>query len=367
MLTHLSTKFRMESAEDQSLHEPRVALILNRFTRTLTIMYASHASTQVFGITPEEFTGKSFFECIDQNCLQDAVDALERAKENDSIAYLRFQWRDPRPDQVEQQAPPPEPETPLRRSTRISSRAKRKAEEEGQGNGEGSSSQARPTKRRGAIPRGGASSQAGESSTAAAAGNAPSSSVVGGSASATNQVNDAVSNVRRVAPTEVEAVVSCTSDGLVVILRAARPLIPKPLHEMPGGVFASPWAPVPLVPPAEAVSDKAREDNFMEAIREVAVFAWSLRQLGGEVVLPNAEKSPGSESKLQISDGSSSEDVSAVKGAKDEVDESADGPSDPAEVLPPSKKKSKSDAAGSAAKRDEEPKTPKGRRKAGRK
>jgi len=95
----------------------------------------------------------------------------------------------------------------------------------------------------------------------------------------------------RVEITEVEAVVSCTSDGLVVILRRARPLIPKPLHDMPEGVFASPWAPVPLVPPVGGTSVRGRPNDaaFMEAIREVAVFAWSLRELGGEVVVPENE------------------------------------------------------------------------------
>src|SRR6202035_2650967 len=74
----------------------RAALILNRFTRTLTVMYATNAVTSILGITPEQFDGKSFYECIQENCLADAIRCLESAKANDSIAYLRFWHRDPR-------------------------------------------------------------------------------------------------------------------------------------------------------------------------------------------------------------------------------------------------------------------------------
>ena len=38
----------------------------------------------------------SFYYCIAENCLQDAIKCLENAKGNDSIAYLRFWFRDPR-------------------------------------------------------------------------------------------------------------------------------------------------------------------------------------------------------------------------------------------------------------------------------
>ncbi|EWC47199.1 hypothetical protein DRE_03318 [Drechslerella stenobrocha 248] len=290
MLTHLSTKFRMESSPDQGTHEPRVALILNRFTRSLTILYVSHASRSIFGIAPEELTGKSFFECIHESCLQEAVDALERAKGNDSIAYLRFQWRDPINAHIEQQGhqlPQPSPERPLRRSQRISSQTKRKLESRNSGGSEASSS-GRPAKRRGAVPRGegdsspeAGPSRPGPNSVHATIPVPPSEEALEASAVSGSQQ---VGAIGQTGIREAEAVVSCTSDGLVVILRQARPLIPKPLHNVPGGVFASPWAPVPLVPNVAYAPDKSREASFMEAIREVAVFAWSLRQLGGEII-----------------------------------------------------------------------------------
>ncbi|KAF3093613.1 hypothetical protein TWF569_005042 [Orbilia oligospora] len=286
MLTHLSAKFHMGNPDDQGTHEPRVALILNRFTRTLTVLYASHASSSIFGVTPSQLTGKSFFECIHEDCLQEAVDALERAKENDSIAYLRFQWRDPINGTAEEAQTHEHTavDRPLRRSRRISSKCKRKLGADDQNEIGGSSS--RSSKRRAVGSRGeDTPAQQGESSRSRSsvrdaslpAAEAPIGSGVGG-----DTVSDVVA--MPTIPREVEAVVSCTSDGLVVILRQARPLIPKPLHNVPSGIFASPWAPISLVPRIEHLPDKNREASLMEAIQEVAVFAWSLRQLGGEII-----------------------------------------------------------------------------------
>jgi len=96
MLSHLSAKFK-QAADDQT-HEPRAALFLNRFTRTLTIMYTTTGIQRIIGIPNENMTGRSFYYCIAENCLEDAVKCLETAKSNDSIAYLRFWFRDPRQD-----------------------------------------------------------------------------------------------------------------------------------------------------------------------------------------------------------------------------------------------------------------------------
>ncbi|KAK7981688.1 hypothetical protein PG988_003926 [Apiospora saccharicola] len=92
MLEHLSPKFKMPPME----REPRAALILNRFTQTLTVMFATNAVSSILGVSPDQIQGKSFYECIDQNCWADAINCLESAKANDSIAYLRFWYRDPR-------------------------------------------------------------------------------------------------------------------------------------------------------------------------------------------------------------------------------------------------------------------------------
>lgn len=103
MLSHLSAKFAQPAKAQQ--HEPRAALFLNRFTRTLTIMYATSGLQEVIGISAETMRGRSFYYCIAENCLQDAVKCLENAKGNDSVAYLRFWFRDPRQDD---QPPPPD-------------------------------------------------------------------------------------------------------------------------------------------------------------------------------------------------------------------------------------------------------------------
>ncbi|KAF3923194.1 hypothetical protein ABW20_dc0109645 [Dactylellina cionopaga] len=293
MLTHLSTKFRMGNSQDQGTHEPRVALILNRFTRTLTVLYASHATSSIFGIEPDQLIGKSFFECIQENCLQDAVDALERAKENDSIAYLRFRWRDPTNAAPAEEVPQPPPaQRPLRRSQRISSQAKRKLETDDSDGGINSSE--RPSKRRSVVPKGENPEESGPSRVAAG------SSAVEGPVVGTSTASVALAAAEVPPIRDVEAVVSCTSDGLVVILRHARPLIPKPLHNLPNGIFASPWAPVPLVPNLENTPDKSREISFMEAIREVAVFAWSLRQLGGEIIVNSEGEGTTNDSKPDL-------------------------------------------------------------------
>jgi hypothetical protein len=85
------------------MREPRAALFLNRYTRTQLIMYATGGLAEVLGITGEDLRGKSFYYCIHRNCLRDAIRCLENAKANDSIAYLRFWWRDPREDGVDEE------------------------------------------------------------------------------------------------------------------------------------------------------------------------------------------------------------------------------------------------------------------------
>src|SRR2546423_5619941 len=93
MLSYMSNKFSQAQAPHS--HEPRAALFLNRYTRTSTIMFATSGVANVLGIRADHLIGKSFYFCIAENCLSDAVRCLERAKANDSIAYLRFWFRNP--------------------------------------------------------------------------------------------------------------------------------------------------------------------------------------------------------------------------------------------------------------------------------
>ncbi|KAK9381457.1 uncharacterized protein V2V93DRAFT_232866 [Kockiozyma suomiensis] len=184
----LTPKFNhIASSLSSSEHEPRTALILNRASISLPIMYAANSSTQVLEISPSNLTGWSFWDCMNAESLIQAQLAFERAKENDSIAYLRFFWCDPRSHQQ-----------PATRHIR---------------------QQMQPC---------------------------------------SSNFDSSVSACR----TEVEAVVSCSSDGLVIVLRRALPIITLEqamlvkasdlsLHSdrLQGG-FASPWGmPLPFLPP----------------------------------------------------------------------------------------------------------------------
>jgi hypothetical protein len=93
MIDHLAPKFRSNSLARHSLHEPRAALLLNRFSENLPILYATHASQAVLGYNPEETIGRSFYEFIHESDLVAATNVIQRAKGNDSIAYLRLPWK----------------------------------------------------------------------------------------------------------------------------------------------------------------------------------------------------------------------------------------------------------------------------------
>lgn len=268
MLTHLSAKFNSAPAGH---HEPRAALILNRFTRTLTILYATHALGDILNFPADEAVGGSFYECIQENCLQEAVDALERAKENDSIAYLRFQWRDPRQASI--------PEQGNVRQGRLGNR---------QNQGHYPAGGSRSAAVRSWVDRddstgyglGSVSNHDGNSDadmTGDEEQGDEDGSYISGNSTSQSSMSQSSEPIL-----EVEAVVSCTSDGLVVVLRKARPIIPAPHHPpLYHGVFASPWAHAPLVPPPLQipVAGGPPAGDFMDSIRQVAVFAWSLRSI----------------------------------------------------------------------------------------
>ena len=240
MIAHIAPKF--EVAREEADHEARAAIILNRFTRTLTVMYATHSLEDILDVAPEDFIGKSFFECISEDCLDDAIYALESAKENDSIAYLRFVWRNPGGGR-----------SPSGSATEVSDD---EASEDGDGEESGST-------------------DPGNSATI----------------SHTREPNSPALSAQS-PEIEVEAVVSCTSDGLVVILRRATG--PRERH----GYFAAPWANRAHSTPSSSYSSiytgvstsklQPRDQNLMEAITKVAVFAWSLRSLNSDVVTKHA-------------------------------------------------------------------------------
>ncbi|KAI1209876.1 uncharacterized protein F4807DRAFT_76707 [Annulohypoxylon truncatum] len=328
MLEHLSPKFKMQPME----REPRAALILNRFTRTLTVMFATNAVASILGVRPDQVQDKSFYECIAENCLADAIKCLESAKANDSIAYLRFWYRDPRreedfedededEDDGENDEDDEEAEqeqngkladsdviTPdihvyaenamdvdidgvcdlkTKTGTSVSPELSKKIIIDEDSPNELFTSL--PENRR---------HQTSEDACHQNSGSA-------------RRMNGRRSRRRNPIPTfELEAVVSCTSDGLVVVLRKARPPIPS-LHppllpvDFENGLFAAPWSeqPIrpyyppehfytfrpPLLPQYMPLREHVKTaggppiDQLMRSIRDVAVFAWALVGINGNL------------------------------------------------------------------------------------
>jgi hypothetical protein len=305
MLSHLSSKFDL--GPEQQTHEPRAALFLNRFTRTLTVMYATSGIEQIIGISGEEMKGRSFYYCIAPNCLDDAVRCLESAKGNDSIAYMRFFFRDPRQDD-ESEGTTSESEDDIMTDVTGSD-----DEFEGDTGFNESSASYEPNSRslshpsqeqwgsrdRPALP----TTESGDSTHAADTHYA----IFGEHAANRSSVSSARSSPRseyREGPIELEAVISCTSDGLVVCLRRARPLLPGMMPTTQSapynGIYAAPWAAQPIFHPApqqyppyplgalhphmqQAAPSLQFQNAFMQSIRDVAVFAWALTGINGSL------------------------------------------------------------------------------------
>lgn len=281
MLAHLSPKF---STIQAGQHEPRACLILNRFTRALTILYATNILRDILGFPPHQAVGLSFFEFISQGCLQDAVEALDRAKENDSIAYLRFFARDPRVAEAGLHGNHETRNMRQRRSSLPSSRdcgvckirhveAPDELEFDEDANGNDSVMTGNNVEDR-MVDDGDDANDDYEERVHYSSNPHPILRT-----SLSSRVSDAARGP------EVEAVVSCTSDGLVVVLRRARPVIPLPDSQV--GFFASPWARPPYQPIHQPLGNGPggpAPADFMDSIRQVAVFAWCLRSINENMV-----------------------------------------------------------------------------------
>jgi len=247
MIDHLAPKFRSATLAKSALHEPRAAFLLNRFSETLPIMYATHAAEYVLSCNPDDAVGRSFYEFIDEGYLLGAVNAIERAKENDSIAYMRLLWKgqlddgrddDEDTDEEEENDEDEKEERNISMGDRI------------------------------------------------------------------GQPDGIASDGERY---EVECLLSASSDGLIVVVRRAPPLEGVPPAIRPPGIFASPWATSPLPPfaftppppsPVEGPPEPTVVENIpavprpsdqqvMNSIRDVSVFAWSIAMLNDTVSQDN--------------------------------------------------------------------------------
>lgn len=333
-------------------------------------MYATDGLSDVLGITGDELKGKSFYYCIEENCLQDAVRCLENAKANDSIAYLRFWYRDPRQEglgQARDHGVPNEMEPEDQEMEDMVS------DREESANGEDmvdyqspQANQDRETSHETIESAAVSSSGSIEAvqlrrteglkpplthevsvTSSGRSSNPFSHEAVFGepdqNQSSASSMSDSPTemqssfrgrwrNNRPHGPVELEAVVSCTSDGLVVCLRRARPAVPQDTDDHAGvaepvyanGLFAVPWATAPIMPspqerplytqppegayaPAHSATNmsplsphsRAGPDNFMSAIRDIVVFAWALVGINGSLAeyghgKPRGEAQPAS-------------------------------------------------------------------------
>ena len=294
-------------------------------------MYATNGLAEIIGLPAHELCGRSFYYCIQENCLRDAVKCLESAKANDSIAYLRFWFRDPRQN------------NPMDRDEHMSDGHSSGDEDDGGVNltelmdhdgSENAVYSDSSTSIRSSVEREQAHTHSVDPSSRTSSGN---STDLGGNSdeaifdqpegvqqSRTSSISSPdeyhssnTSPSQGFSPIELEAVVSCTSDGLVVILRRAKPAVchmPQPLgaaqHPYANGCFASPWASDPILPneqnglhhalphlqqpahgpihPTVAAANMAATngpaaEDFMNTIRDVAVFAWALTGINGSL------------------------------------------------------------------------------------
>ena len=289
-------------------------------------MYATNGLENVLGISSVELQNKSFYYCIQENCLPEAIRCLESAKANDSIAYLRFWFRDPRQDddndQDEAMSDTPSTDNDDEDGgVQLNNGVETDTSEYAAGSSSSGFAFSR-VQNGSSISQNGRYSHATNSSGSSTNGSRPSDvfehpSVAQSSASS---LPAQISDQERIRgrDIELEAVVSCTSDGLVVILRAARPFVLDSLRQptriaeprYKNGLFASPWASEPILPPDEArhmteINPAFRNtgalpingngqhmdlnkpgpptEDFMNSIREVAVFAWALTGINGSL------------------------------------------------------------------------------------
>ncbi|KAI1322931.1 hypothetical protein F5Y16DRAFT_412987 [Xylariaceae sp. FL0255] len=314
MLEHLSPKFKMQPTE----REPRAALILNRFTRTLGIMFATNAVSSILGV--RQLQDKSFYECIAEEYLTDAIKCLESAKANDSIAYLRFWSRDPRREEDfedDGEEDSIEDEEDLHSNDNSDS-------DGGANLGDAMNINTDPASDLQIKTERFSDSDGLESTACPRLASNPLRQTHGSSLRDGMARQESRARQRQIIPAcELEAVVSCTSDGLVVVLRKARPQIPSihpPWLPKNGGLFAAPWSQPyqrpyyhppeafyafqpPLLPQYMPFQEHVKTgggpptDHLMKSIRDVAVFAWALGGINGNLAsysggVPRGEAQP---------------------------------------------------------------------------
>ncbi|KAI8349014.1 hypothetical protein B0O80DRAFT_174047 [Mortierella sp. GBAus27b] len=75
--------------------EARVCLIINRYTRDLTIMYASSACERILHVDPDEITGKPVLLYIRSDDMGPFVEQVDVVKESTTVSLIRFWFQSP--------------------------------------------------------------------------------------------------------------------------------------------------------------------------------------------------------------------------------------------------------------------------------
>ncbi|KAF9993271.1 hypothetical protein BGZ80_008206, partial [Entomortierella chlamydospora] len=70
--------------------ELRACLLLNRFSRNITIMYASPSCELIFNIDPDELLGKPLLLYIRADDLGNFVDQVDQVKSSTALRHIRF-------------------------------------------------------------------------------------------------------------------------------------------------------------------------------------------------------------------------------------------------------------------------------------
>lgn len=317
MLSYISSKF---SQLPKTLsHEPRAALFLNRFTRTSSIMFATSGVASILGVTPQQLVSKSFYYCIDERCLRDAVRCIETAKANESIAYLRFWYRNPLLGDGDS-------DVQMMDSESADEEEEEDVEDEDHSDDDGSDTM---SANRSIISFGSDiarsdSNSSGRSldSVGKISSESPSSRYPmhrstpgsipdrrpppGGTSHPTAGTPASRDGDR---PIEIEAVVSCSSDVLLVVLRRARPPIPQsmprdghpiyantlltpppstnPTVQLDSGYGHTQNASYPLSSPSPSLPGGPEPGEFMETVRGVAELT------GGVIGINESLEKPG--------------------------------------------------------------------------
>ncbi|KAI8358115.1 hypothetical protein B0O80DRAFT_274461 [Mortierella sp. GBAus27b] len=86
-----------ENAWNNQAMEPeaRVCLIINRYTRGLTVMYASSACEKVLHVDPDDITGKPILLYVRSDDLAPFVEQVDLAKTTTTISQMRFWFQSP--------------------------------------------------------------------------------------------------------------------------------------------------------------------------------------------------------------------------------------------------------------------------------